>query len=231
MQFVKYFLKLDWRKTLVISIFILIFPISLISVYLLEKQDQKPELVETFYPSGPINRYTSTSIVDKSVSAYKIKQGGKRFISFNNQYGEKYDWIGNDIVKGVIVFSGDKKKLAYIAGDGEYGSGDRFVVLMNGHSEQRGKKYNNVGDIIFSPDSNQIAYIAEDEGGQMVVLNDKEGKVYDKVKNLVFDFSSKQLAYEAKEGNYSFIVNSSLEGKKYEWNETRSMFPVFSSEG
>ncbi|MCK4891930.1 MAG: hypothetical protein KAS78_04635 [Candidatus Pacebacteria bacterium] len=231
MQSVKHFFNLDWGKAFAISIFILIFSVSLISVYLLENQNKKLEIIVTFYPSGPLSRYTSTSIVNKSVSAYKIKQGNKYFISFNNQNGEKYDWIGNDIVKGMIVFSGDKKKLAYIAGDGDYGADNRFVVLVNGHSEQRGKKYNNVGNIIFSPDSNHLAYIAEDKGKQMIVLNNKEEKVYDKVTNLVFDFSNKQLAYEAKEENYSFIVNNSLEGKKYDWNKTSSMFPVFSSKG
>jgi len=76
-----------------------------------------------------------------------------------------------------------------------------------------------IGDIVFSPDGRQFAYIVEEGEKEFIVLNNKEGKMYDWVGWPTFSPDSKQLAYIVKQGaklGTMFVVLNDKEGKRYD---------------
>ena len=105
------------------------------------------------------------------------------------------------------------KRLAYIVVDGK-----------------EGKKYNQIDGYYFSPDSNNIAYVAVINSDRIVsgylhqefrvVLNDKEDKPYRSVRDITFSPDSAKLAYVALnsiEGNAnSFVILNGVAGKAYD---------------
>lgn len=105
------------------------------------------------------------------------------------------------------------KRLAYMVVDGE-----------------KGKKYNEIHGYYFSPDSNNIAYVAVTNSDKIVsgylhqefrvVLNDKEDKPYRSVRDITFSPNSAKLAYVALnsiEGNAnSFVIQNEVAGKAYD---------------
>ena len=95
---------------------------------------------------------------------------------------------------------------------------------------KEGKKYNQIDGYYFSPDSNNIAYVAVINSDKIVrgylhqefrvVLNDKEDKPYRSVRDITFSPNSAKLAYVALnsiEGNAnSFVIQNGIAGKAYD---------------
>ena len=170
--------------------------------------------------------------------AYFNWSWGKQSVVVDGRQGKEYDDIGY----GALTFSPDSKRVAYIAGS----ANKRFVVVDG----QEGKHYDgihihyftipsgNTGapDLIFSPDSKRVAYIAaignkrlytyiDGTGEKMFsVVDHKEGKYYDFVCSTIFSPDSKHLAYLAVKGEKYFIVVDGQEGKHYDSTHE----PIFS---
>jgi len=69
-----------------------------------------------------------------------------------------------------------------------------------------------------SPDSERLAYRAQEGDKQFVVVDGEEGKRYEDILKgtLIFSPDSEHLAYGAQEGNEQFVVLDGEEGKRYE---------------
>jgi WD40 repeat protein len=69
---------------------------------------------------------------------------------------------------------------------------------------------------IFSPDSNKIAYVAQEGTKKFVVVNAIEGKRYDEVCSYKFSPDSQRFGYLAKEAGKIFAIVDAIEGKRYD---------------
>jgi len=112
--------------------------------------------------------------------------------------------VGND--EGVIYIG--KKKV----------KGNDYFVVWKGTA---GRHYDGIMNIVFSPDSKVIAYIAKRKrpgslDKYVVVLNEKELGEYDGVTNLQFT-SDNHLIYVVQIGDKWAVVIDGKEGKKYDY--------------
>ncbi|MBU0620868.1 MAG: hypothetical protein KJ795_03375 [Gammaproteobacteria bacterium] len=145
--------------------------------------------------------------------AYKVttNRSSKQFAMIDNQEGKHFDSIDFQH----FTFSPDSRKLAYFAGNNK----KAFVVV----DKKEGKPYPGfAGDLIFSPDSQHLLYVAQFAQRQWsVVIDEKEGKVYDAwaIRNPVFSPDSKHVAYvvasQPDGGGDYFVVLDGQEGKRY----------------
>lgn len=94
-------------------------------------------------------------------------------------------------------------------------SESEFYVVVNG---EEGKRYQGIklDSLIFSPDSQRVAYVAESDHKQFIVVNDEEGKRYDVCGDPVFSPDSQRLAYAASDDDgHRISVVDGEEGKRY----------------
>ncbi|MCB0540908.1 MAG: PD40 domain-containing protein [Bacteroidetes bacterium] len=87
---------------------------------------------------------------------------------------------------------------------------DKSINYNNMYS----KNYTRIKQIVFSSDSNNLAFIAVVDKDFFVVKNGEEGPKFDDVSNLVFG-PKNELSYTAKLGNKSFQVSNGVIGEKY----------------
>ena len=110
-----------------------------------------------------------------------------------------------------LTYRPDGAKLAFVAG----GFGDRVVV---GSEEQ--PEYENIlaSSIVFSPDGQRLAYVAEEADQQFVIVDGIEGERYDQVEttSIVFSPDSRRLAYLAVKERGPFAVIDGAAGETYD---------------
>ena len=144
-------------------------------------------------------------------SVYKIRKDDKWVYIINGQESEAYDEIGS------LAFGLDGEKIAFSG----ILDGQTYIVI---DGVPKGVPYEKIISIVFSPDGNRIAYIAEKEKKFVAVLDDKISKVYDEIgklgtKNgltyLVFSPDSQQIAFKVVVEEGSFVVVNQQEGKVY----------------
>lgn len=123
-----------------------------------------------------------------------------------------------------FIFSPDGRKVAYVTWkEKEESNSKKFVMLNN----QKGKEYDQITELKFSPDGQHLAYIAMEEDKMFLVLDDKECRAYDLAFSLDFDSDGNPI-YLAKngeglitDGEYNwrgeaFLVIGEEEQKKYD---------------
>jgi len=219
-------------KTKIIFVCALFLFILLQSEAITDAADATSNESETFF--AEMNRTMKRNVFrispDLKRLAYFNWSWGKQSVVVDGRQGKEYDDIGY----GALSFSPDSKRVAYVAGTAY----KRFVVVDG----QEGKHYDGihihyfavpfgntgVPDLIFSPDSKHVAYIAaignkslymyiDGTGEKMFsVVDDREGKHYDYVCSTIFSPDSKHLAYLAVKGDKHFIVVDVQEGKHYD---------------
>lgn len=187
--------------------------------------------------------YAISSLVispDGKRRAYISHKGGKAVV-LDDVEGKSYDLISRPL------FSPDSKHLAYSAYSGKvqvsvtpvYGPGGENItpnlpprykekyVVVDG---EEGKNYeggsvelifpDSRNDIAFSPNSKRVAYRADKDHMQLVVVDGKEGKLFNKVDLPHFSPDSKKVAYTAtlSEGYKNMVmVLNGAEGKLYDF--------------
>jgi len=144
-----------------------------------------------------------------------------------------------------LVFSPDGKQLAYAAS-----VGDKWFIVLSGKAEgpaesstgilpvlpkrQAGSlPYEQVGQPVFSPDGQHLAYVAMSPDGQRVVVHDgKPGKPCEMVfeGTIVFSPDSRRMAYGARRANGWFLVVGDQELGPYEFLGSATGFQ-FSRDG
>jgi len=77
-----------------------------------------------------------------------------------------------------------------------------------------------------SPDGKRVAYVAQIDDQQFVIVDGIEGKPFDEIIkwSLIFSWDSKRFAYIAKEDNKQIVVVDGAEGKPYDGVKTNPMF-------
>lgn len=122
-----------------------------------------------------------------------------------------------------LAYSPDGKKLAYKAF-----YTDKGASVFTG--EEEGKLYERLSEaspIVFSSDSQKIAYVAQKGEELFVVLNSSEEKSYQEIRNITFSADSKNIFYLAKKDNKVFLVINGKEKEPYD----EIMAPAFSADG
>ena len=146
---------------------------------------------DTMFPAGDERVIYGASILDGSKKPARIVVDGKE--------GKAYTQVKGDSV----VFSSDKKAMAYVAGDGN----KNFVVLDG----KEGPPFDDVYDLRFSPVGSRLVYGASRGLEHFVVEGDKEHGPYENIQrgSLVFRSDGKDLAWAAfgSDGNWHVCLN------------------------
>ena len=127
---------------------------------------------------------------------------GEAYIIMDGIEGPKYDYI--DTANDNFLFSPDSNRFAYSAAKGN----DWFVVTDAGQSQpMEGMAF----DVIFSPDSQHIAYDFEINGQKVMVLDGEELESYEWGIVPVFSPDSQRLVYRVKkDGTWYVSVDGEL---------------------
>ena len=152
---------------------------------------------KTLFPAGDERVIYGASTLDGSKTPARIVVDGKE--------GKAYTQVRGDSV----VFSADKKSMAYVAGDGN----KNFVVLDG----KEGPPFDDIYDLRFSPVGSRLAYGARRglnhfilEAGKGVEGNKEHGP-YENIQrgSLVFRPDGKDLAWAAfgADGNWHVCLN------------------------
>ena len=145
----------------------------------------------TAFAAGDERVIYGASILDGSKTPARLVVDG--------QEGKAYTQVRGDSV----VFSVDKKTMAYVAGDGN----QNFVVLDG----KEGPAFDDIFDLRFSPVGSRLAYGARRGLEYFVVEDDKEHGPYDNIQrgSLVFRPDGKDLAWAAfgSDGNWHVCLN------------------------
>ena len=146
---------------------------------------------ETLFPAGDERVIYGASTLDGSKTPARIVIDGKE--------GKAYTQVrGNS-----VVFSSDKKSMAYVAGDGI----KNFVVLDG----VEGPAFDEIYGLRFAPIGSQFAYGARRALEHFVVAGGKELGPYENIQqeSLVFSPDGKKLAWAAfgADGNWHVCLN------------------------
>jgi len=165
--------------------------------------------------------------------AYGAARGGKSFVVFEKKEGKPYDTVGRptfspdgkeiayDAVEGqrFLMVRNDREladynampgaafspvggKLAYSAVNRD---ASRHFVVEEG---LKGKEYDDVGLLVWSPDGRHLAYTAREGDKEFIVVDSREGKPCDKVLSLVPRFSD----------DGKFVGANVLKGREVWWS-------------
>jgi len=70
---------------------------------------------------------------------------------------------------------------------------------------------------VYSPDGTKLAFIAQNDGEQFIVINGEKGDNFDEIGSVpIFDYRGNDWAYIVNSGNYSYVVTNKGESKKYD---------------
>jgi len=111
------------------------------------------------------------------------------------------------------VFSPNLRRVAYTACS-SLSRGPDYVVVDG----KKGKMYDEVGCIVFSPDSSRLAYAASKGDEYFVVLDGVEGPHYDDdILEIVFSPDSKRLAYQSARSYKDVLILDGQEVSVHDW--------------
>jgi WD40 repeat protein len=139
---------------------------------------------------------------DESHFTYRAVKGDLQCIVVDHIPQKFYDGIP---IKKNLVFSLDNKHFAYVAYNKE---NKQCTFVLDGKELN---SYKMIEDVIFSPDSNQYAYMAlEAKDKQIeawrVVHNGNESDIYNKIFSITFSPDSKKIAFVALKGTQMALV-------------------------
>jgi WD40 repeat protein len=123
---------------------------------------------------------------DSESLAYIARSGDGDLVVRDGQESDTFD-----AVTGELVFSPGGERLAYSVAE-RTGDKVRMRVVVDGEA---GPAYEKVGAYLFSPDGEEYAYMAVEEGKGLIVHNGKKHEAYDSVGIPVFGPRDRQLAY------------------------------------
>ena len=156
---------------------------------------------------------------DGSHFAYRVQnKNGEQFVVTDEQKGPVFP-VGVPPKIG-IIFSPDSKNIAY-AGINQNNS---HILVKN---NKKVASYSKIIDIQFSPDSQHLAAICQDENMWMVVKDGEKGKPYQRVNNLIFSPDAEHLAYTAQKNGEIIVVKD-----QKEFDDGKGAInPIFSPDG
>jgi Tol biopolymer transport system component len=174
-------------------------------------------------PNDPVH-VLLTSPDGKSVVSI-LKKDRKDTMIVNGKEDPTFDAISSE-PSAKPVFSPDSRHFAYVGRTGGPGEDFHGHPIMNdletGNSTvvldgKVGPPYRYIENLIFSPDSQHLAYVVWKSGtSRAVVLDGKEGAEYGYVYPPVFSADGRHLAYLVWNNGVSFMVLDGQKGPEYE---------------
>lgn len=139
--------------------------------------------------------------------AYAAQKGDKWLVVLDGTEQPASETIGAD----TLLFSPDSQHLAYAA---QKADGQWRIVLDGKESEP----YDDLGQIIFRPDSALLACRVAKHGAQMVLLGDQLQRPFDRVGDgtLVFSADGRRFGYAARLRAASFVVIDAARKPRYD---------------
>jgi len=130
-----------------------------------------------------------------------VQKGGDARVMLGGAMSEAYDRVYD------LRFSPDSMILAYIAQ-----KDDAFFVYLNQDRQQSFAAIDPEQGLVFSRDSNHLAYVASGDGQSWhLVKNGEPGPAYEQIKHVTFSPDSKRLAYAAKkEGKWHLVEGDDM---------------------
>ena len=166
---------------------------------------ENPNIVGASVTISPNNRHIA--YITKSGNGFAVAIDGIEHGGFHS-------------VDQALNFSPNSDRIAYIASEEE--RNEKSVVI---DGKQQGK-YNSVSNIVFSSNSESIAYRARRQNTALIVENEQEGEEYDDVGVPIFSSDSQHVAYYAKRGNKYLVILDGQEVGRHERLGDES--PIFS---
>jgi len=139
--------------------------------------------------------------------------GGKWRIVINGREGMLY----NDSGLANIEFSPDSRRVVFTMNN---------IAVLDGVSKELPGNIDYNTDIVFSPDSQRVAYLSHINSKQLVILDGKVGPPFDDnhiiwPNSPIFSSNSQHVAYVAINGNRWKIIIDGKEGKSYDYIESK----------
>ena len=161
--------------------------------------------------------------------AFVAKKSEHKFVVLDSKPGAKYDDID-----GLLTFSPDSKRLAYVATNYNANGDGRSFIVVDG---KPGPKFNDVFSIsiTFSPDSKHVSYSAEpDSEKYCVVVDGKAGRTYDEVGEIGREpcqlcGPDGRIYYKARNGEKYYMVIDGVQSPAYD--DVWEPYPVLSRDG
>jgi len=146
--------------------------------------------------------------------AYKVQQDDGRWkVYFNGRESEAFDAVYNP------VFNIDGTQFAFAAS-----LGDNNFVISNLFDKLNA--YDGATTIVFVPQINNLAYVAEQGEQSVVIVNGQESRAYDEIvyvydedgnsTQLIVSDDGDTIVYQVEEEGQTFIVVNGDEGKAYD---------------
>lgn len=140
---------------------------------------------------------------DSQKLAYVTYDTGKNYLILGDQRFDTLDFYG---LETPIVFSPNGKRTAF-------GVRDKLAIgnymIVDNHKE---KVYEGISYPVFSPDSQKVAYVVEENNKKFIVINGKEIEISEIIyTSPIFTADSKMIGYGAKSGNELWWILKSAE--------------------
>jgi dipeptidyl aminopeptidase/acylaminoacyl peptidase len=147
--------------------------------------------------------------------AYAARVNKRWLAVVDDQEGPAFDFLG--AVTG-IQFSDDGSRMAYAAlSDVEAARQGKpaWNVILDGRKQPA---YQNIGDLVFSPDGKRVAYAVQNAGPWRVSLDGSEQKPYEAIGagTLRFNADGQSLVYAAKQAEKWVIVKDNHASRPYD---------------
>lgn len=142
---------------------------------------------------------------DGTALAYLGKKGGGTYLVLAG----KEEKLPEGEYPSPLAFRPDNKG----AGIPVVGKDGTYLYQAFGSGGASPNRYKEVGDVVYSNDGKNHAYVAIRNEQFLIVVNGKEGPVYDRVISPLFSPDSKYLIYRARKDNKRFVVVADTTGK------------------
>jgi hypothetical protein len=150
----------------------------------------KTGLVEPIYKDKNITKGYIEGKMLFSDGQFTGMRRGRMFKEFNSPIVDNQHIESSSGIERIVWGNRLKKRIAVVA---KYNN--KYAVLIN---KEKGQLYDEIGDIIFSPDDKHYAYSAKLGNDWLVVLDGKEGDKYKSVSDLVYNNESTFMTYMAQ---------------------------------
>jgi hypothetical protein len=164
--------------------------------------------------SKPFDAFAANSLVfspDGARLACGIRRQGKWVVSVDGAEGVELDGVAG------VTFSPDSKHIAYrgVRAEGVTGKIMKHTAVLDGTESKAFEKI--LGTLCFSPDGGKLAYIAQLDGKQMLMVNYTPTKAYKAiaVDSQKFSPDGSRVAFIADNGEGALIVVDGKESMPY----------------
>lgn len=142
---------------------------------------------------------------DGMVLAYLGKKGSSTYLVLD---GKEEKLPAGEYLSPIAIKPDNKG-----AGIPSVSESNTYLYQAFGSGGPSPNRYKEVGDVVYSSDGRNHAYVAIKNEQFLIVVNGQEGPIYDRVIAPQFSPDCKYLVYRARQGNKRFVVVADTTGK------------------